>query len=116
LKIIKKNIEFKIAADGSSASGKTTAGKIIAKNFKMEFLSSGTLYRYCALKIINSKKNCNKKLIERIAASISLKKLKDKEIKKAGLKFLNPNEAAAFLNRPTAPPQLKRSSGELFKK
>ena len=40
----------------------------------------------------------------------------DKEIKKAGLKFLNPNEAAAFLNRPTAPPQLKTSGGELFRK
>ena len=45
-----------------------------------------------------------------------IKKLEDKEIKKAGLKFLNPNEAAAFLNRPTAPPQLKTSGGELFRK
>ena len=45
-----------------------------------------------------------------------LQKLEDTEIKKAGLKFLNPNEAAAFLNRPTAPPQLKKSSGELFRK
>lgn len=80
MKLIKKNIEFKIAADGSSASGKTTAGKIIAKNFKMKFLSSGALYRYCALKIINSKKNCNKGLIEKIATSISLKKLNDKKL------------------------------------
>ena len=45
-----------------------------------------------------------------------IKKLEDKEIKKAGLKFLNPNEAAAFLNRPTAPPQLKTSSSKLFRK
>ncbi len=45
-----------------------------------------------------------------------IKKLKDNEIKKAGLKFLNPNDAGAFLNRPTAPPQLKIKSGELFKK
>ena len=80
MKFIKKNIEFKIAADGSSASGKTTAGKIIAKNFKMKFLSSGALYRYCALKTINSKKNCNKRLIEKIAASISLKKLNNKKL------------------------------------
>ena len=80
MKFIKKNIEFKIAADGSSASGKTTAGKIIAKNFKMKFLSSGALYRYCALKILNSKKNSNKRLIEKIAESISLKKLNDKKL------------------------------------
>ena len=45
-----------------------------------------------------------------------IKKLEDNQIRKAGLKFLNPNEAGAFLNRPTAPPQLKRSSGKLFKK
>ncbi len=45
-----------------------------------------------------------------------IRKLEDKEIKQAGLKFLNSNEAEAFLNRPTAPPQLKTSSGELFRK
>ncbi len=45
-----------------------------------------------------------------------IKKLKDNEIKKAGLKFLNTNDAGAFLNRATAPPQLKIKSGELFKK
>ena len=45
-----------------------------------------------------------------------IKKLEDKQIRKAGLKFLNPNEAGTFLNRPTAPPQLKTSSGQLFKK
>ena len=54
---LNKKIEFKIAADGSSASGKTTGGKLIAKKFKMKFLSSGTLYRYCALKILENKKN-----------------------------------------------------------
>ena len=50
------------------------------------------------------------------SAGDRFQKLEDKEIKKAGLKFLNPNEAEAFLNRPTAPPQLKTSSGELFRK
>ena len=52
---INKTIEFKIAADGSSASGKTTAGKLIAKKLKMKFLSSGTLYRFCALKTLENK-------------------------------------------------------------
>ena len=54
MKNIKKKIEFKIAADGSSASGKTTGGKLIAKKFNMNFLSSGTLYRYCALKTLEN--------------------------------------------------------------
>ena len=52
---LNKKIEFKIAADGSSASGKTTGGKLIANKFKMSFLSSGALYRFCALKILENK-------------------------------------------------------------
>ena len=56
MKKLDKKIEFRIAADGSSASGKTTGGKLIAKRFKMKFLSSGALYRFCALSILNNKK------------------------------------------------------------
>ena len=69
-----------IAADGSSASGKTTGSKIIAKKFKMNFLSSGTLYRYCALKTIENKNIYNTMFINKIAKSITLKKLKNKKI------------------------------------
>ena len=39
MKKLNKKIKFKIAADGSSASGKTTGSKLIAKKFKMNFLS-----------------------------------------------------------------------------
>ena len=52
---VTKNIEFKIAADGSSASGKTTGGKLIAKKLNMKFLSSGNLYRFCALKTLENR-------------------------------------------------------------
>ena len=51
----KKSISFKIATDGSSASGKTTGAKLISKSFNMNFLSSGSLYRFCALKILKIK-------------------------------------------------------------
>ena len=69
-----------IAADGSSASGKTTGSKLIAKKFKMNFLSSGTLYRYCALKTIENKNIYNAMFINKIAKSITLKRLKNKKI------------------------------------
>ena len=69
-----------IAADGSSASGKTTGSKLIAKKFKMNFLSSGTLYRYCALKTIENKNIYNAMFINKIVKSITLKKLKNKKI------------------------------------
>ena len=77
---INKKIEFKIAADGSSASGKTTGGKLIAKKLKMKFLSSGTLYRFCALKTLENKNKYNEKFINKIANSITLKKLENKKL------------------------------------
>ena len=73
-------IEFKIAVDGSSASGKTTGGKLIAKKLKMKFLSSGKLYRFCALKALENKNTYNVKFINKIANSITLKKLQNKKL------------------------------------
>ena len=75
-----KQIEFKIAADGGSASGKTTGGKLIAKNLQMKFLSSGTLYRFCAFKLLQNNNTCNVKLINKIAKSLTLKKLENKKL------------------------------------
>tara|TARA_B100000131_G_scaffold275257_1_gene277719 strand:- start:762 stop:1427 length:666 start_codon:yes stop_codon:yes gene_type:complete len=80
MKKLNKKIKFKIAADGSSASGKTTGSKLIAKKFKMNFLSSGTLYRYCALKTLENKNNYNVKFINKIAKSITLNKLNNKKL------------------------------------
>ena len=47
LKLNKKN-KLIIAADGGAGSGKTTASKIIAKEFSLRLLSSGLLYRFVA--------------------------------------------------------------------
>ncbi len=77
---LNKKIDFKIAADGSSASGKTTGCKLIAKKLKMNFLSSGTLYRYCALKIIENGNSYNLKFVNKIAKSITAKKLKNENL------------------------------------
>ena len=80
MKQLDKKIVFKIAADGSSASGKTTGSKLIAKKFKMNFLSSGTLYRYCALKTLENKNICDPKFINKISKTITLKKLKNHKL------------------------------------
>ena len=77
---LNNKIKFKIAADGSSASGKTTGGKLIAKKFKMKFLSSGALYRFCALKILKNKYKYNVNFINKISKTISLNKLNDKRL------------------------------------
>ena len=80
MKKLDNKIIFKIAADGSSASGKTTGSKLIAKKFKMNFLSSGTLYRYCALKILNNKNIYDQKFINKISKKINLKNLKNQKL------------------------------------
>ena len=76
----KKNFKFSIAIDGSSASGKTTGSKIIAKKFKFKLLSSGRLYRYLAYKIIKNKNKYNQKFIRRESKKITLLKLKNKKL------------------------------------
>tara|TARA_B100000427_G_scaffold215702_1_gene180113 strand:+ start:2101 stop:2766 length:666 start_codon:yes stop_codon:yes gene_type:complete len=80
LKKLSKKAIFKIAADGSSASGKTTGSKLIANKYKMSFLSSGKLYRYCALKTLQNRSNYNIVFINKIAKSITLKKLNNKKL------------------------------------
>ena len=78
---MKKKIKsLYIAVDGSSASGKTTASKIISKEFKLKLLSSGKLYRYIAYKIIKNKNKYNKNIINNFSKSITEKKLNSKKL------------------------------------
>ena len=46
----------------------------------MKFLSSGTLYRFCALKTLENNNKYNVKFINKVANSITLKKLQNKEL------------------------------------
>ena len=78
--MIKKNIKFSIAIDGSSASGKTTASKFLSKKFKFKLLSSGKLYRYMALKIIENNCKYNNYFIKNQSKKITLDKLKNKRL------------------------------------
>ena len=77
---MKKKFSFAIAVDGSSASGKSTGSRYIAKTFSFSLLSSGKLYRYLAFKIIQNKYKYDKRYIKKIAKSITLKKLNKTKI------------------------------------
>ena len=44
-----------ISCDGGAASGKTTGARLIAKKYKLKFLSSGMLYRYASYLILKKK-------------------------------------------------------------
>ena len=50
MKHINKNLQ--ISCDGGAATGKSTGAKMIAKKYKLAFLSSGLLYRYASYLIL----------------------------------------------------------------
>ena len=50
---MKKLKKLIIACDGESASGKSTAAKLISKKYKLYLINSGLLYRYASKEIIN---------------------------------------------------------------
>ena len=50
---------IKISCDGGAATGKSTGAKMIAKKYKLKFLSSGLLYRYASYLMIKYKPKNN---------------------------------------------------------
>tara|TARA_B100001057_G_scaffold466906_1_gene524496 strand:- start:1257 stop:1892 length:636 start_codon:yes stop_codon:yes gene_type:complete len=51
---VKKLNKLIIACDGESASGKSTAAKLISKKYNLTLINSGLLYRYASKLIIKS--------------------------------------------------------------
>ena len=47
-----KNKPLHISCDGGAATGKSTGARMIAKKYKLKFLSSGLLYRYASFLIL----------------------------------------------------------------
>ena len=50
--MLKNKIKLIVSCDGGAASGKTTGAKLISKKYKLNFLSSGLLYRYASYLLI----------------------------------------------------------------
>ena len=64
-----------IACDGESASGKSTAAKLISKKYKLILINSGLLYRYASKQIIENKPKNNLNFLKKKFSSISYKKI-----------------------------------------
>ena len=64
-----------IACDGESASGKSTAAKLISKKYKLLLLNSGLLYRYASKEIINCKPKNSISFLKKKFKNISYKKI-----------------------------------------
>ena len=64
-----------IACDGESASGKSTAAKLISKKYKLLLINSGLLYRYASKEIINNKPKNSISFLKKKFKNISYKKI-----------------------------------------
>ena len=64
-----------IACDGESASGKSTAAKLISKKYKLLLINSGLLYRYASKEIINHKTKNSISFLKKKFKNISYKKI-----------------------------------------
>ena len=65
-----------IACDGESASGKSTAAKLISKKYNLLLINSGLLYRYCSKLIIESNPKDKIKFLTNKFKKISYQKIK----------------------------------------
>ena len=70
-----KNRELKITCDGGASTGKSTGGKLIAKKYKLAFLSSGLLYRYASYLIIKHKPKKKNFFLKKKFENLNYKKL-----------------------------------------
>ena len=72
---MKKFNKLIIACDGESASGKSTAAKLISKKYNLLLLNSGLLYRYSSKLVINYKPKNIVSFINSKFKNISYKKI-----------------------------------------
>ena len=52
---LNNSLSLRIACDGESSSGKSTAARLISKKYKLFWMNSGLLFRYASYLIIKHK-------------------------------------------------------------
>ncbi len=72
---MKKFKKLIIACDGESASGKSTAAKLISRKYKLLLINSGLLYRYASKEIIKNNPKDIVNFLKKRFKSISYKKV-----------------------------------------
>ena len=78
---LKNNVRLLITCDSGAAAGKTTAAKYLSRKFGLHLLTSGLLYRFVSLKLLESKKTTNDIIfLKKITKNISSKWLRNKKL------------------------------------
>ena len=131
-----KNRKIQISCDGGAATGKSTGAKMIAKKYKLKFLSSGLLYRYASYLLLkykpkneivflkkkfhklNYKKinNINLHTLETSSYSAKIAKLKSIRniLKKYQTNFVNKNQRCVLEGRDASTKILPNSDVKFF--
>ena len=82
-----KDKKIQIACDGEAATGKSTGAKMIAKKYKLNFLSSGLLYRYASYLLIKYKPKNKITFLKKNFKNLNLNKLKKLNLHTAEISY-----------------------------
>ena len=77
---LKKTKPIRIAMDATAGSGSTSLALRLAKYYKLRYLDTGKVYRWCALHIIQKKPKNKIKFLKKRIKSLNLKKLQNKKL------------------------------------
>ena len=77
---MKKFKKLIIACDGESASGKSTAARLISRKYRLLLINSGLLYRYCSKQIIKYKPKNIISFLNKKFKNISYKKIANQNL------------------------------------
>ena len=77
---LKKNKPMRIAIDATAGSGSTSLALRLARHYKLRYLDTGKVYRWCALQIIKKKPKNNINFLKKKIKYLNLKKLQDKKL------------------------------------
>ena len=69
-----------IACDGESASGKSTAARLVSKKYKLFLINSGLIYRYCSKLVIDEKPKDIIKFLKMRFQNISYKSISNQKL------------------------------------
>lgn len=99
-----RNKFIQIACDGGGATGKSTGAKLIARKYKLKFLSSGLLYRYASLLILKNTKINKLDLLKKKFKNLDYKKIEKldlhtQEISKYTSKIAKNNKIREILKK-----------------
>ena len=76
----KKIKPIRIAIDATAGSGSTSLALRLAKHYKLRYLDTGKIYRWCALQIIRKKPRNKIKFLKKKIKSLKLKDLHNKKL------------------------------------